>query len=219
MGIVIFGAGGLGSMVLDMLHCRTDVRVAGFLDSDKAKHGKEINGLRVMGGFEAAPRLLEQNISRAVVAVGTNSDRVLVARRLEEMGFCLESVVHPLARIAPTATVGRHVVIGPRVSVCVHSVVGAHAVLSAGAIIDHDNVIGEGVFVHPAVRLAGGVRVEEMATIGIGASVIPGKKVGRGARVEPGAVVIRDVPAHAVVQGIPAVELAARGTFVAACAD
>lgn len=219
MGIVIFGAGGLGSMVLDMLLCRDDVQVAGFLDSDSAKHGTEFDGLRVLGGFEAAARLLEQNIRRAVVAVGTNADRVLLAKRLESMGFCLESVIHPLARIAPTATIGRHAVIGPRVSVCVHSVVGAHVVLSAGAIIDHDNLIGDGVFVHPAVRLAGGVRVEEMATIGIGASVIPGKKVGRGARVEPGAVVIRDVPSHAVVQGVPAAELGARGTFVATAAD
>lgn len=219
MWIVIFGASALGSMVLDMLHCRADVRVAGFLDSDNTKHGKEIQGLRVLGGFEAAPRLLEQNICRAVVAVGTNADRVRIARRLEAMGFCLESVIHPLARIAPTATIGRHVVIGPRVSVCVHSVVGAHVVLSAGAIVDHDNLIGEGVFVHPAVRLAGGVRVDEMATVGIGASVIPGKKVGMGARVEPGAVVIRDVPAHAIVQGIPAAELVSRGTFVATATD
>lgn len=215
MEIIIFGAGGLGEMVLDMLQIVRGVRVAGFLDSDISKHGQLIGGIPVLGGLEIFPKWQKRSLPRAVVAIGTNSDRVRIAEQLEAAGVHLESVVHPLARIAPTATIGRHAIIGPRVSVCVHSTIGAHVVLSAGAIIDHDNQIGDGVFVHPAVRLAGGVRVDALATVGIGASVIPGKRVGRAARVEPGAVVIRDVAAHAMVQGIPATEIASRGTFVA----
>jgi acetyltransferase-like isoleucine patch superfamily enzyme len=47
-------------------------------------------------------------------------------------------------------------------------------------------------------------RVEEGATIGAGARIGPGVTIGAYAMVGMGAVVIRDVPAHALVTGNPA---------------
>ena len=46
--------------------------------------------------------------------------------------------------------------------------------------------------------------VEERASIGTGATIMGGITIGRNAMVGAGAVVTRDVPAHAVVVGNPA---------------
>ena len=127
-----------------------------------------------------------------------------LADELEWRGLRLISAIHPLANISPTVRLDNHLIIGARVSISVHARIGAHSVLSPGSIVEHDNVIGRGVFLYPAVRLAGGVFVDELATLGIGACVIPGRRVGREARVEPGAVVIRDVAPGTVVGGVPA---------------
>lgn len=48
------------------------------------------------------------------------------------------------------------------------------------------------------------VAIEDDADVGVGAIVLPGVTVGRGAVVGAGAVVTRDVPAFAVVAGVPA---------------
>lgn len=48
------------------------------------------------------------------------------------------------------------------------------------------------------------VRVEEWADIGTGAVLLPGVTVGKGAIVGAGAVVTKDVPAFAIVAGVPA---------------
>ena len=48
------------------------------------------------------------------------------------------------------------------------------------------------------------VVIEDDVWIGIGAYILNGVRVGCGARVEAGAVVTRDVPAHAVIAGNPA---------------
>jgi acetyltransferase-like isoleucine patch superfamily enzyme len=48
------------------------------------------------------------------------------------------------------------------------------------------------------------VVIEDDVWIGIGAYILKGVRVGCGARVEAGAVVTRDVPAHAVIAGNPA---------------
>jgi acetyltransferase-like isoleucine patch superfamily enzyme len=48
------------------------------------------------------------------------------------------------------------------------------------------------------------VRIEDDAWIGVGAIVLKGTTIGRTARVGPGAVVTRDVPSGAFVEGNPA---------------
>ncbi len=48
------------------------------------------------------------------------------------------------------------------------------------------------------------VTIEDDADIGIGVIVLPGVAVGKGAQVGAGSVVTHDVPAYAVVAGVPA---------------
>jgi len=202
--VVIYGAGGLGCQVQDILQQAGRYQPVAFLDSNPAKHGAVVAGLPVVGGLSEVEGLLRSGVSRAVVAIGDNVARVAVAETLQTLGMTLVSAIHPLASVSPSAALAEHVVIGPRATVCVHARVGPHSVLSAGAIAEHDNVIGRGVFLEPAVRLAGAVTIEDLAVIGIGATVIPGRRVGRGARIEAGAVVIEDVPPNCSVGGIPA---------------
>jgi acetyltransferase-like isoleucine patch superfamily enzyme len=54
------------------------------------------------------------------------------------------------------------------------------------------------------------VVVEDDADVGVGAILLPGVTVGRGAVVGAGAVVTSDVPAYAVVAGVPARMLRSR---------
>lgn len=211
----IFGAGGLGLLAHDTLRQIGHWRVTAFLDSDAALHGKRIDGVAVAGGMECIAALARRGVRHGIVAIGFNETRARVADELRERGVELISAVHPLANISTSAQIGEHALIGPRATICVHARIGPHAVISAAAIVDHDNVLGTGVFLHPAARLAGGVRVEDFATIGIGSSVIPGRRIGTAARVEAGSVVIADVAPRAVVAGIPAREAGPRGRFEA----
>lgn len=202
--IAIFGAGGLGQIVLDILLQAGAFEPVAFLDSDPTLHGTTIEGLPVRGGVEAIPALLDERIRHAIVAIGVNPSRLEVARRVEAAGLKLASAIHPLAAISRSARLGKHLIIGPRATICVHAAVADHVVISAAAIVEHDNSIGEAAFLHSAVRLAGAVHVDSLAVVGVGASIIPGRRIGRGACVEDGAVVIRDVPPGATVSGAPA---------------
>jgi sugar O-acyltransferase (sialic acid O-acetyltransferase NeuD family) len=214
--VVIYGAGGLGSLVLDILEQAGRYRPVAFLDSNPARHGQVIMGLPVRGGLAQLDTLRAEGVTRAIVAIGDNAARVELAETLAARGFTLVAAIHPLATISPSAEIGAHVVIGPRATVCVHARIAPHCVLLAGAIAEHDNVLGPGVFLHPAVRLAGGVHIAELALLGIGATVIPGRRVGRAAFVHPGAVVIHDVAAESAVAGIPALPVDREGSrFVA----
>ena len=202
--VVIYGAGGLGGLVQDVLNLGGRYRPSACLESNPAKRGQVVSGLAVRGGIEQVEALRADGVEGVIVAIGENVTRVALAEALQARGLRLISAIHPLASVSPSAQIAEHVLIGPRATICVHTRIGPHTVVSAGAIADHDNTIGQGVFLEPAVRLAGTVIVEDFAVIGIGASVIPGRRVGRGAHVQPGAVVIHDVPPNAIVGGVPA---------------
>ncbi len=95
-----------------------------------------------------------------------------------------------------------------------------NAVIMMGAIINIGAVVGEGTMIDMGARchvgagtvLAGVVEpasatpvvIEDDVLIGANAVVLEGVRVGRGAVVAAGAVVVEDVPAGAVVAGVPA---------------
>lgn len=138
------------------------------------------------------------------------------------------------ARIGALCNIGDHafiesgVVIGDRVTVKNRSMI------FEGAVIADDVFIGPGVIFtndsYPrSPRMAGapgvekryankanwlrGARVGRGASLGAGAVILPGIEIGEFALVAAGAVVTRNVPAHALVSGNPA----RRTGWVCAC--
>lgn len=124
------------------------------------------------------------------------------------------------ASIGSGSSLGRGSYIGPGVAI------GANCKVQNYALVYEPAVLGDGVFVGPAVvftndvfpraintdgslKTAGdwhavGVTVGNGASIGARAVCIAPVRIGRWALVAAGAVVTRDVPDYAIVAGVPA---------------
>jgi len=140
----------------------------------------------------------------AVIAIGDNGVRRMIAETVEAAGIDLPPIIHPSAQIATNVTIGRGVVIAAGALVCAHSQIGDYAILNTGCIVDHESMIGTAVHVCPGVRLAGHVTLESGAFIGIGSTVIQNVRIGFEAIVGAGAVVTCDVDPMTTVVGVPA---------------
>ena len=122
------------------------------------------------------------------------------------------------ARIEPGAIIRDRVEIGDGAVIMMGAIINIGAVVGPGTMIDMGAVLGGratvGAYCHVGAGtvLAGVVEpasavpvvVEDNVMIGANAVVLEGVRVGEGAVVAAGAVCVEDVPAGAVVAGVPA---------------
>ena len=108
--------------------------------------------------------------------------------------------------IGTLSVVEHHVKIGHGVRIHTQAFVPEFSVLEDGCWIGPNVVLTNAKYpLSPGVKdsLAGPV-IRRGAKIGANATILPGVVIGEHALVGAGAVVVRDVPAHAVVAGNPA---------------
>jgi UDP-perosamine 4-acetyltransferase len=202
--VVIIGAGGHGRVVLDILLRAGTYRVEGFVDSNPNLHGRRMDGRAVLGDVSCLPRLRDEGLHGAVVAIGDNGVRREFADYVEEVGLHLVNAIHPSAHLAHNVMLGKNIVIAAGALVCTHCQLGDSVILNTGCIVDHESKIGTAVHICPGAKLAGRVTVDSGAFIGIGATIIQNVRIGYEAVVGGGAVVIRDVSPMTTVVGVPA---------------
>ena len=131
-----------------------------------------------------------------------------------------------LAQIREGAAIGRDCVIGRGAYIGAGVRVGDGCKIQNHALVYEPAGLGSGVFVGPAAVLTNdrhpravnpdgslksaadwepvGVTIEEGASIGARAVCVAPVRIGAWATVAAGAVVTKDVPAHALVAGVPA---------------
>jgi acetyltransferase-like isoleucine patch superfamily enzyme len=139
------------------------------------------------------------------------------------------TTVWHLAQVRERATLGRHCVVGRGAYVGVGVTIGDHCKLQNYALVYEPAVLASGVFVGPGAVLtndqfpravtpqgvgkgaadweAVGVVVGHGASIGARAVCVAPVRIGDWALVAAGAVVVSDVPAYALVVGVPSRQL------------
>ena len=201
--VLIYGAGGHGKVVADILERQPEYRLAGFLDDNRELRGKEIFDYKVLGGLDTL-RDLDPARYLIVAAVGDNRARRDLVAKLDALGCRYARAIHPSAQIARDVSIGPGSMIVARAVINPSSRIGSHVIVNTGAIIEHDCTIEDFVHISPATALAGNVSVGEASHIGMGCSILPGIRIGADCIIGAGAVVNRDIEFGVTAVGVPA---------------
>lgn len=200
--LVIYGAGGHGKTLLELVRAQGLFNVVGFID-DKLPQGAMVLGAPVLGGESALGGLYQSGIRLAINAVGGIGNleaRLKIFELLAGEGFACPTVVHPRAFIEPSAKLAAGVQVFALAYVGSESRVGYGTIINTGAIVSHDCLIGNYVNLSPGAILAGAVQVGDQSLVGMGATINLEVKIGANCRIGNGATIKADVPSGTVVR-------------------
>lgn len=205
MRVGVYGSGGHGKVVADIVAAEGRHEIVAFLDDNPAKEGSRIGsvGVRVTGDRLAAIAR-ELKLEGVALGIGDNHVRAKTADRCRAAGLEVIRAIHPRSVIAQSVELGVGVVVMAGAVVNPFARLEEGSVVNTSASVDHDCIIHRYAHVFPGAHLAGTVEVGEFSYIGMGASVIQNRKVGARAIVGAGAVVIKDVEDGVTVVGVPA---------------
>lgn len=200
--LIIYGGGGHGKSLIDLLRVLEGYNIVGIID-DGLDPGTQIMGVPVIGKGQDLPEWRAKGLMLAVNAVGGIGNigrRVEVFRRLIRAGFAFPTLIHPTACVEPGATLDQGVQVFPHAYVGSEVQLGFGTIINTAAVVSHDCVLESYVNIAPGTMLAGGVSVGQGVLIGMGVSVNLNVKVGAGAMIGNSAVVKADVPANQIVR-------------------
>jgi sugar O-acyltransferase (sialic acid O-acetyltransferase NeuD family) len=200
-GLLIVGAGGHGKVVADIAQQLGQWEDIAFLD-DIYPDSTLVGEWKIIGKVTVANQFRKE-YPEAIVAIGANSLRLEVQRKLSHAGFQFPVLIHPDASVSRLTSIGAGSVICTQAAVIIGSRIGLGAIINTGASVGHDCALEDGVHIAPGVRLAGGVTVGECSWIGIGAAVKECVSIGRGVVVGAGSTIIRNIPDGVTVVGSP----------------
>lgn len=204
--LVIFGAGGFGREVLQLVRDINEVTPAwdceGFLVDSKYLGGAGVQGLPLLGDIG----WLEQNPDvQLVVAVGAPAARRKIVQKIQLVfNNTFATLVHP------RAWVGRNVIVGEGSILCAGSLIttdikiGRHVHVNIGSTIGHDAILDDFVTLNPSVNVSGNAKLKEGAEVGTSSVILPGISVGHWSIVGAGSVVTKEVPSNVTAVGAPA---------------
>ena len=208
--VVIIGAGGHGRETAEILQRQYEasgtVQPIGFIDDNKALHGKRVGSLPILGDWDWFEGVDRAEIA-VICAIGSPKICKLLVERARRLELDLANAISPQAVISPAARLGMGLTIFPNVVINTDVAISDCCILNVSVTVSHDTVVGQYSNLNPAANLAGNVSIGEGCYIGMGAKVIQGIKVGDWAVIGAGSVVIRDVPREVTAVGVPAREI------------
>lgn len=138
--------------------------------------------------------------------VGFHGKRMLpLTSRLKKIGAIFDPVVHATAILQyGSRTDMDGVIVDAGAIVGPWAKLGEHVVMARGASVGHDCEVGAYSFLGPSATLCGHVRLGEDVFVGAGSTILPDLTIGDGAIIGAGSVVRENVPARAMVAGVPA---------------
>lgn len=200
--LIIFGGGGHGKTVIDMIRALGTYRIVGIID-DGLPPGSDVLDVPVLGGEKDLSDWYDRGVRLAVNAVGGIGNvnvRLKVFDVLSKAGFVCPVLVHPSAVVERSATLEAGVQVFAHAYVGSAARVGFGTVINTGAIVHHDCVLGQVVNLSPGATLAGNVRVEDYVQIGMQATVNLQVTVGSGSLLGNGCTVKANVPPNTRVR-------------------
>lgn len=193
----------IAEIVRDINQVALTYQIVGILDDDPQWQGKEVEGVPVLGPLNEVSTFDDAQFVLGIGSYRTRITRYHILERLQLPRERFATLIHPMAKVYASATVGHGCILYPGVVVFNNTVVEDYALILANTVIGANNVVGEGALITSLVATTTHVVIGPYSHIGVGSRIAERVKVGVGAQISMGSLVLKDVPPGVFSFGYP----------------
>lgn len=210
--LIIIGVGGFArEMYWHAQNSRgfgTEWQIKGFLDGDvkllPEDYAKLPDNIPVLGDVDSYEICVGDVFT---CAVGTPAIRRKLIEKMLNCGAEFINIIGNESFIAPTAKIGRGIILVLRVTINDNAKLGDFSVMHDISGLGHDSKVGHYCCLMNNVNVTGGAVIGDEVFMASGTFIAPKANVGDGAYIGPNSVVLKRVRAGAKVIGNPAIEI------------
>ena len=202
--IFVYGAGGHGKVVADILISKNESEFAGYVDDRKELSDAKVIRFPVLGGGQWLRQEVLNSPIAVALGVGECRSRQLLAERCSRWEIEILTRLHPGGTVSQTAQLGRGTVVMAGAIIKPDARVGVGVIVNSGAVVEHDVEIGDYAHVAPRAVMGGASHLGAFSHLGLGAVVLQCVHIGSHTMVGAGAVVVENLPDQIVAIGAPA---------------
>lgn len=201
MTLYIYGSGGLGKEVLDVIMNSHYKQMKISFLNDWSLEVDQLFGHDIFN----PSKVIVDDSSRVLIAVGAPQDRHKLREKISKINLHLHTPVHAESGfISMNAEVGLGTIIAHNVVVASQATIGTNTFINVGSIIGHNVVIGNDCSLSSQVNIGGGTSIGDRTYIGMGSLIREGLKIGEDSIIGMGSVVFNDIPNGVIAIGNPA---------------
>lgn len=202
--IAIIGAGDLGQQIGHYALQTNSYIIAGYYDDTKLKDSATEFG-PILGSLDDVQLGYEDKVyDELIIAIGYKHMDFRATLLDRYLSIPMATIIHPLAMIDSTATIGKGSVVFPGVLIDKKVVIGRNVIVNVHCTISHDTVIEDHCFLSPRVALAGFIRIGEKSVLGINSTVIDNLNLCNHTRLAGGTVLTKNTIKSGLYAGVPA---------------
>lgn len=197
MDIYIYGCGGVGCEIADVLESNERYKIRGFIDGNLSI--KECCGYNVVPIAAVSESGKDVNI---IISVGEPVVRERLSRQVAGLGY--NEITVDLSKFRKAEFVGEGTLLHLDCVISSKSRIGKCCLINKEVLVGHDCTVGDYCVISPRVTMGGFVEIGDKTFIGSGALLRNNIKIGRNCIIGMGSTVISDIEDDMVAVGNPA---------------
>lgn len=191
--ILIYGAGGFGKEVFNLLNYSTEkLKVIGFIDD-----------FSTLNSLYEIPVKNSSLIDNFFITAIANSQHKQQIKQANEEFLYPFPIIHSQIQLNKTIKIDASSIICAGVKLTVDIYIGKLVHINLNSTIGHDSIIEDFCTLMPSVNISGNVKIGEGTLIGSGAIILPNITIGKWCKIGAGAVVTKNIPDFSTIIGVP----------------
>jgi sugar O-acyltransferase (sialic acid O-acetyltransferase NeuD family) len=200
--IVIYGSGGGGVMVEEILKDSTFFNLVGYIDDSKVLNTSVYDNFKVIGNKNLLQTFFDNGLTNIVIAFGFVDNlkvRYKIYNKLKKIGFNFPNIYHPKAIVEKSAKIGDGNIFLAGSYIGNHVSIGELNVFNTFSLVSHESSIGNNNHFAPNATIAGLVSINSHSLFGMNCNVFMKINIGSYCQINNGSCVNKDIPEKSII--------------------